>query len=122
MSTPQLPQGMNATVSGLTTHIQHEPVSVDDVISGAPTQGTVELGTIGGCEVGIWELREGVVVDIEVEEIFVVLSGEAYIDFIDASGATTETVTVRQGDVMRLAEGSQTRWTVPEHIRKVYIS
>lgn len=92
------------------------------MISGAPTQGTVELGTVGGSEVGIWELREGVVIDTEVEEIFVVLSGEAYIDFIDASGATTETVTVRQGDVMRLAEGSQTRWTVPDHIRKVYIS
>lgn len=117
-----LPAGTNTAVSGVLTEIEHEPVPVQDVISGSPTQGTTPLGEIGGCEVGIWELREGVTTDTEVEEVFVVLSGEAHIDFIDERDETLTTVTVRQGDVMRLAEGSRTRWSVPDHIRKVYIA
>lgn len=120
-----LPEGSNAFVTGPQQHIDLEPVPAEDVVAGTPRQGTAVLGNIGGgdpVEVGIWELRDGTVTDTEVDEFFVVLSGGATIEFLDADGTVTETVEVSSGDVMRLTEGSRTRWTVPDHIRKVYIA
>lgn len=113
-----LPEGRNDSLAGADIDIELDAVPTDDIVSGSPTQGIAELGTIGDCEVGIWELRDGVVTDTEVDEFFVVLSGSATVEFLDED----RSVEVRAGDVMRLVAGSRTRWTVTEHIRKVYIS
>lgn len=102
--------------------IELEAVEPQDTVSGAPQQGVYELGTVGDTDVGIWELRDGVVTDTEVEEMFIVLSGGATIEFLDDAGDPQRTVSVTQGDVMRLAAGDRTRWSVPDHIRKVYIA
>ncbi|QIM19237.1 cupin domain-containing protein [Leucobacter coleopterorum] len=110
--------GVNARVNGLGIEVALEAVPASDVVSGSPRQGFAELGSIGGCETGIWELRSGTVVDTEVDEIFVVLSGGATIEFLDED----RSVEVGVGDVMRLVAGSRTRWTVEDHIRKVYIA
>lgn len=64
---------------------------------------------------GIWEITPGVVTDVEADEVFVVLSGRATIEF--EGGATLE---VGPGDVAVLPEGAVTRWTVHETLRKVY--
>lgn len=119
-----LADGLNARVNGLGISVPLEAVAPEETVSGSPRQGFVELGAIGGCETGIWELREGVVVDTEVDEIFVVLSGGAVIEFLDEDRSSSETnaVEVGPGDVMRLVAGSRTRWTVADHIRKVYIA
>lgn len=120
-----LPQGTNAHVSGLAQDIDLEPVPADDTVAGSPKQGTAVLGSIGAAdaaEVGIWELRDGTVTDTEVDEFFVVLSGGATIEFLGDGDAVMDTVTVGVGDVMRLVAGSRTRWTVSDHIRKVYIA
>ncbi|WP_336651586.1 MULTISPECIES: cupin domain-containing protein [unclassified Leucobacter] len=113
-----LPNDMNLAVNGRTLGVDLEDVPAEDVVSGSPQQGVAELGSIGGAEAGIWELRGGVVTDTEVDELFVVLSGSALIEFLDED----RTVEVGAGDVMRLLAGSRTRWTVEDHIRKVYIS
>ena len=123
MSAELLPEGKNLVVSAITTPIELEPVDAADTVSGSPRQGIAELGSMGTADVGIWELREGVVTDTEVDELFVVLSGGARIEFLDNENNVIDgPVEVAQGDVMRLVGGSRTRWTVENHIRKVYIA
>ncbi|WP_446429530.1 cupin domain-containing protein [Leucobacter sp. 1207-22] len=123
MSAELLPEGKNLAVSATTTPIELEPVDAADTVSGLPRQGIAELGTMGTADVGIWELREGIVTDTEVDELFVVLSGGARIEFLDNENNVIDgPVEVAQGDVMRLVGGSRTRWTVENHIRKVYIA
>ena len=126
MSAELLPEGHNIAVTGTAVDIALEAVPADDVVSGAPHQGVAPLGTLGGTAAGIWELREGVVTDTEVDEFFIVLSGEATIEFLapdaPSGAAAAEPVTVRAGDVMRLVAGTRTRWTVTDHIRKVYLA
>ena len=123
MSAELLPEGKNLVVNAATTPIELEAVAAEDTVSGSPHQGIAELGTMGSADVGIWELREGVVTDTEVDELFVVLTGGARIEFLDAeNNVIDEPIDVAQGDVMRLVGGSRTRWTVENHIRKVYIA
>ncbi|QIM15219.1 cupin domain-containing protein [Leucobacter insecticola] len=113
-----LPDGSNQAVNGRGVAIPLDAVPAEDTVSGSPRQGIAELGSIGGCEVGIWELRSGIVTDTEVDELFVVLSGGAIIEFLDED----RSVEVGPGDTVRLIAGSRTRWTVEDHIRKVYIA
>lgn len=120
-----LPLGENKVARCLDIAVELEDVASDDVVSGAPQQGICELGTIGNIEAGVWELRGGVVTDTEVDELFVVLSGGAEIELLEvpANPAQAGTkVSVQAGDVMRLLAGTRTRWTVADHIRKVYLT
>lgn len=66
-------------------------------------------------ERGVWEITPGVVTDVEADEMFVVLSGRATIEF--DYGRSLE---IGPGDVAVLTEGAATRWTVHETLRKVY--
>ncbi|MEV8336947.1 cupin domain-containing protein [Leucobacter sp. NPDC077196] len=120
-----LPAGRNASVRGGRVDVALEPVNAEDIVTGHPLQGTAELGTIGDAELGIWELRGGTVTDTEVDELFIVLSGGASIELLEVPGAPEEAgriVDVTAGDVMRLVAGTRTRWTVDDHIRKVYVA
>ena len=121
MSAALLPEGQNISVSAIAAAVALEAVPADDTVSGDPQQGITELGAMGGVEAGIWELRAGVVTDTEVDELFVVLSGEATIEILSGDDEGRE-VTVRAGDAMRLVGGTRTQWTVRDHIRKIYIA
>lgn len=122
MTQELLPAGRNDVVSGLSAEVSLEPVDAADVVSGAPRQGIAALGSLAGAEAGIWELRGGTVTDTEVDELFVVLSGGATVEELDGGGEVIRTHVLRVGDVMRLIAGTQTRWIVNDHIRKVYLS
>lgn len=111
-------EGENRVVHGRGVIVPLDPVPADDVVSGSPRQGVRELGKIGNCDTGIWELRSGVVTDTEIDEVFVVLSGGATIELIDEG----RTIEVAAGDAMQLVAGTRTRWIVDDHIRKVYIA
>lgn len=113
-----LPEGANGVVHGRGAIVPLTPVPTEEVESGAPRQGVLELGSIAGCTTGIWELRDGTVVDTEIDEVFIVISGGATIHLLDEG----RSVEVNAGDVMRLTAGTRTRWEVPDHIRKVYIA
>jgi len=113
-----LPGGLNGVVHGRGAIVPLEPVSADRVDYGTPRQGSLELGTVGGVEAGIWELRDGAVLDVEVDEVFVVISGGATIKLLDEG----RSVDVRTGDVMRLVAGTRTRWIVKDHVRKVFLA
>jgi uncharacterized cupin superfamily protein len=87
-----------------------------DVLAGTPATASHELmQATGTTDLGIWEITEGTVTDVEADELFVVLSGSATIAFED--GPTLE---VGPGDVCRLKAGQRTVWTVHETLRKVY--
>ena len=83
-----------------------------------PGPASGALGRFGGLEVGVWEMTPGVMRDEEADEVFVVLSGAATVEFEDG----TATLALKPGDVVRLAEGAKTVWTVTETLRKVYLS
>lgn len=99
--------------------LDHEPLPAEEVLAGSPTTAVHELATLGGIEVGIWEMTPGTATDTEADEVFVVLSGRATIAFASSGLPDLE---VGPGSVVRLAEGMRTTWTVTETLRKVYVA
>lgn len=95
--------------------LAHEPA--DGVVAGSPTEATHTLGALGVTEVGIWELTEGTVRDIEVDEIFIVLQGSGTVAFEGG-----EAIRLSPGTCVRLREGDRTVWTITETLRKVWIA
>lgn len=108
----------NTVVHAASESLQHQPVPADQSLGGTPHTGVAELGSFGGFDVGIWEMTPGVMSDVEADEVFVVLSGAATVEFDDG----TPPLTLGAGDVVQLAEGTRTVWTVTETLRKVYLT
>ncbi|BBY59398.1 cupin domain-containing protein [Mycolicibacterium sarraceniae] len=108
----------NSEVHAATLWLEHEPAPADQAVTGDPHTGVAELGEFGGLQVGVWEMTPGVMRDVEADELFVVLCGAATVEFDDGS----PTLTLGAGDVVRLAEGTTTVWTVTETLRKVYLT
>jgi uncharacterized protein len=108
----------NTAVHAADLRLTHEPVAADQHAAGAPTTAVTALGEVDGRELGVWEMSEGGMRDVEVDELFVVLSGAATVEFADGS----PTLRLGPGDVVRLAAGSETLWTVTDTLRKVYLA
>lgn len=106
--------GPGAVLSAATVEIPLEGTTAD--VAGVRT-GLVPLATLGGCEVGVWEHTAGTSKDVEEDEVSVVISGSATIRFDDGGE-----LLVQAGDVLRLAAGMRTTWTVHHTLRKVYVS
>ena len=107
----------NSMVRAGSLFIEHEPVAPDQVAAGRPYTGAGTLGRFGEAEIGVWEMTPGVMRDVEADEVFVVIAGAATVEFADS----TAPLTLRPGDVVRLAAGAETVWTVTETLRKVYV-
>ena len=107
----------NAVIRAAAQSLDHEPVPGDQSIEGTPSTATVALGAFSGLEVGVWEMTPGVMRDVEKDEVFVVLSGSATVEFADGAAP----LVLSAGDVVRLAAGTETVWTVTETLRKVYL-
>ena len=100
--------------------LEYEPVEPDKVLAGSPTTGYKELGTWKGVEVGIWEMTPGSMQDSEVEEIFIIIAGEATLTrTINGEEVTVE---LSPGVVCHLEAGEQNRWDVRVALRKIYIA
>lgn len=93
------------------------PVPAGQVISGAPKTGSVDLDEDMG--IGVWEMTVGAMRDTEVDEVFVVISGEATVEFTSPALPTVE---LHAGDIVRLEAGMKTVWTVRETLRKIYLA
>lgn len=100
-----------------TVSLDHLPVPSDEVVAGTPTTGAAAWAELGGVEVGLWEITSGTVRDTEVDEVFVVLTGEGTVTFEDGSA-----VTLGPGVVVRLHAGERTRWEIRTTLRKVYVA
>jgi uncharacterized cupin superfamily protein len=101
----------------VTSPIDLSPVEATTILSGSPRCGSRALAAVAGAEVGVWEMTEGVATDIEVDEVFVVLSGHAIVEFDDG-----ETIELTPGSAVRLRAGERTTWTVHSTLRKLYIT
>lgn len=108
----------NSVVHASALDLEHESVPAAQSVAGDPTTGAVSVDDFAGLDVGVWEMSVGVMTDVEADELFVVLSGSATVEFADDSPA----ISIRAGDVVRLAEGAETVWTVTETLRKVYLT
>jgi uncharacterized protein len=97
------------------------PLPPDQVVEGAPATAAEELAIrLPGweaLEVGVWEHTAGTSTDVEADEIFVVLSGEAT---ITVEGGPT--LHVGPGSLGVLEAGAATTWTVHRTLRKIYVT
>lgn len=98
--------------------IDHSPVPAEQVVTGSPSTGSAVLDVLGDTEVGVWEMSPGAMRDIEVDEVFLVLSGAATVDFEDDG----RSIRLAPGDIVRLNTGMRTVWTVTETLRKLYLA
>ncbi|MCU1437470.1 MAG: cupin [Naasia sp.] len=107
-----------AALDAVALPLEHAPLPAGQALAGSPTTGSAVLAELGGTEVGVWEHTVGTSTDVEVDEVFVVLTGSGTVEF--DSGAAP--LTLAPGVVGRLAAGSHTTWTVTETLRKVYVA
>ena len=92
------------------------PLDPAQVVEGDPEVRVLEVHDEPGLGIGIWQHGVGVSTDVEVDEVFVVLSGRATIEV--EGGPTLE---VGPGDIGTYPPGTRTTWTVHETLRKVYV-
>ena len=110
--------GAKKLASGAKAQLNRAAVPADQVESGSPETGILEFPDFAGLSMGVWEHTEGVSTDTEVDEVFIVISGGATIEFLNDD---TPPLEVGPGDIVRLAAGAKTRWIVRDHLRKVYL-
>jgi uncharacterized cupin superfamily protein len=62
--------------------------------------------------------------DTEADELFLVVSGSATVEFHheDAHDAAATSVPLAPGSLMLLSAGMRTTWTVHETLRKLYLT
>jgi uncharacterized cupin superfamily protein len=107
----------NHCVQAASVALAYEDLPPERVLQGPARVGTAELGALGDCTVGVWEITPSVSTDVESEEFFIVLDGEATVRFADGS----PDMVLRAGTVGRLAAGAATTWTVTRTLRKIYL-
>jgi uncharacterized protein len=98
--------------------LDHTALPEEQVVAGAPTTAHRDWSSLSDLTIGVWEHTPGVSRDVEADEVFVVLSGDATVAFDDGSPA----IDLRSGSLVRLHAGQHTTWTVRETLRKVYIT
>ena len=116
--------GPGLLLEAATVALEHEPLPPEQVVAGAPTTATLVLDGRDGHEIGVWEITPGKASDFEVDEVFVVLSGSARVEFtaMPAGDTVPPPIDIGPGSVVRLIDGMQTTWTVHETLRKVYLA
>jgi uncharacterized cupin superfamily protein len=102
-----------------TADLTYQHLPAEQVVSGpAPRVGERLLGDVAGASVGIWEIEPSVTCDVEIDEVFVVLSGDATVQFEDG----TPDLELRPGSLVRVHTGQKTRWIVRDTLRKVFVA
>ena len=109
--------GGTDVVNALSLPLAMTPVPDAQVVAGSPSTGWAELSVVGDSQVGVWEMTAGAMSDTEVDEVFVVLTGSATIQFQGG-----RSIRVSAGDVVKLDAGARTVWTVTNTFRKVYVT
>ncbi|GLI26753.1 cupin [Agromyces rhizosphaerae] len=122
MTAPRLEPGL--VVFAASVALEHEPVPADQVVAGEPTTGHLVLDDQGPVTIGVWEMSVGAMSDVEADEVFVVLAGDATVEFTGGPGHDTglDSIELQAGSVVRLVAGMETVWTVRAPLRKVYLA
>ncbi|HSL11201.1 MAG TPA: cupin domain-containing protein [Actinomycetota bacterium] len=100
-----------------TLELEPAPLDPSQVVRGDPqvAERVMWSSPDGRRHRGVWEHTAGVSTDVEVDEVFVVVSGRAT---IEVEGGPT--LDVGPGDVGILEAGARTTWRVHETLRKVF--
>jgi uncharacterized cupin superfamily protein len=98
------------------THLPRLELDPAQVRNATPTAELLQLAD-SGFACGLWEHTAGSSTDVEVDEVFVVLSGRASIDI-----AGEVSIDVGPGDVVQLEAGTRTTWRIHEDLRKFWIT
>ena len=102
-----------------TTNLDYNRLPDEQVVHGpAPRVGERVLGDFAGTTVGVWEIEPSISSDVEIDEVFVVLSGHATVQFEDG----TPDLELVPGSVVHVRTGQKTRWIVRETLRKVFVA
>ena len=110
-------------IAAAAVRLEHEPLPAEQIVAGAPTTATLVLDDRDGREIGVWEMTPGTASDLEADEVFVVLSGRARVEFVSVPhGDVPRPIEITAGSVVRLTAGMTTTWTVHETLRKVYLA
>jgi uncharacterized cupin superfamily protein len=109
---------LGTAIDAAAVALDHTPLPEELVVAGAPTTGYRDWSSFSGSTIGVWEHTPGTSRDVETDEVFVVLSGDATVAFDDGSPA----IDLRPGSLVRLHAGQHTTWTVRETLRKVFIA
>lgn len=113
----RIPAGTATDASALSSAL--EPLEAAKVIEGEPSTRYVALDATAEREVGVWEHTVGISRDIETDEVFVVLAGDATLEFVEPALPAIE---LRPGVLVRLEDGMSTVWTVRATLRKVLVA
>ncbi len=105
------------TVDPATLELAPDPLDPAPIVAGGPRAfvAVLDRSPDGRVERGVWEITEGVVTDVEADELFVVLSGRATVEV-----AGSEPLELAPGVVGLLRAGDRTTWHVHERLRKVF--
>lgn len=105
------------TISADRLHLDFSDLPAEQIVDGRPRAGASDLITIGGVTVGVWEHTVGTSRDVEADEVFVVLSGEATVT-VEGGG----TLELAPGVLGVLSAGARTTWQVRTPLRKIYLT
>lgn len=100
-----------------TIPLEHSVLEATRNASGEVTTAVAAVTTEGDMEIGVWEHSVGTSTDVEVEEVFVVISGAGTVT-CDRGGR----IDLAPGVVGVLPSGARTTWTITEPLRKVWIT
>ena len=111
------PTGGTFTFDPSRVELEPAPLDPSQIVEGVPrlAERVVWTSLDGRRMRGVWEHTPGTTTDVEVDEVFVVVSGRATIEI--EGGPTIE---VGPGDVGILEPGVHTTWHVHETLRKVF--
>lgn len=100
--------------------VDRTPVEAGPDAGGSAVEaGFAAVGSLWDAEIGVWEMTEGRMDDVEVDEAFIVLSGHATVTLFADDGERT--IELAPGALCRLSAGMRTRWHVTSTLRKVYL-
>ena len=117
MGDPELPASGTFSIDPSALELEPAPLDPSQILEGSPSvsERVVWVSEDGRQARGVWQITPGVVTDVEVDEVFVVVSGRATIEVEDGP-----TVDVGPGDLCVLEPGARTTWRVHETLRKVF--
>lgn len=107
---------MTAVFDAASAPVTLAPLPAEKCPQGQVRAGVDLLAHTEVFEVGVWEHEAGVSTDVEVDEVFVVLSGRGRILLEDG----TE-LPLAPGTVGVLDAGERTTWEIDEPLRKVWL-
>jgi hypothetical protein len=110
-----MPDDTLASARLLSDDVHAETLEGDGASEALATAGRALLEA--DVEVGLWEAGPGTDTDIEVDEVFLVLSGAGTVRFDDGSE-----IALRPGVLVRLHEGDRTTWEITARLRKLYLA